>query len=54
LAAKLPLSQNRLSEIESSPGNLTVERLLALCALVGLEVVIQDRTTDQADTKAEW
>ncbi len=54
LAAKLPLSQNRLSEIESSPGNLTVERLLALCALLGLEVVIQDRTTDQADTKAEW
>ncbi len=30
LAVKLAISQNRLSEIEIGPGNLTVERLLAL------------------------
>ena len=30
LAAKLAISQNRLSEIETGPGTLTVERLLEL------------------------
>jgi HTH-type transcriptional regulator/antitoxin HipB len=28
LAAKLAISQNRLSEIEANPGTLTVDRLL--------------------------
>lgn len=54
LAAKLSLSQNRLSEIEAAPGSLTVERLLELCALLGLEVAIQDRSAEPAATPAEW
>ena len=54
LAAKLSISQNRLSEIEAAPGNLTVERLLEMCALLGLEVVIQDRASLPASSQAEW
>lgn len=54
LAAKLSISQNRLSEIEAAPGGLTVERRLELCALLGLEVAIQDRSADPASSQAEW
>ena len=54
LSAKLSLSQNRLSEIEATPGSLTVDRLLELCNLLGLEVVIQDRPAARPESKAEW
>lgn len=54
LAAKLAISQNRLSEIEANPGSLTVERLLELCNLLGLELVIQDRASARSAPKAEW
>ena len=54
LATKLTISQNRLSEIEDNPGTLTVERLLDLCNLLGLELVIQNRPTAQRPSKTEW
>jgi HTH-type transcriptional regulator/antitoxin HipB len=54
LAAKLTISQNRLSEIEANPGALTVERLLDICNLLGLELVIQDKSTAQRPSKTEW
>jgi HTH-type transcriptional regulator/antitoxin HipB len=54
LAAKLGISQNRLSEIESNPGTLAVDRLLELANLLGLEVVIQDRATAQPSSATEW
>ncbi len=54
LAAKLAISQNRLSEIETNPGNLTVKRLLELANLLGLELVIQDRPTAQRSSRTEW
>ena len=54
LAAKLAISQNRLSEIEANPGALTVERLLELANLLGLELVIQDRPPTPRSSKAEW
>jgi HTH-type transcriptional regulator / antitoxin HipB len=54
LAAKLTISQNRLSEIEANPGALTVERLLDLCNLLGLELVIQNKSTAQLPSKTEW
>ena len=40
VASKLGLSQNRYSEIESNPASLTVDRLLSLAAILGLEVQI--------------
>lgn len=54
LAAKLAISQNRLSEIEAKPGTLTVGRLLELANLLGLELVVQDRPPTQHASKAEW
>lgn len=54
LAAKLAISQNRLSEIETSPGKLTIERLLELANLLGLELIIQDRSPTGRSSKAEW
>lgn len=51
LAAKLGISQNRLSELESRPDRLTVERLLAFANLLGLELAIRERP---ASGRAEW
>ncbi len=54
LAAKLGISQNRLSEIETDSGKLTVERLLELANLLGLELVVQNREPLSCSTQAEW
>jgi HTH-type transcriptional regulator/antitoxin HipB len=54
VASKLAISQNRLSEIELDPGSLSVERLLDLCNLLGLELVIQDKASARTAAKAEW
>lgn len=52
LAGKLGLSQNRLSELENAPQSLTVEQLLALLNLLGLELTIADRAPSKS--KSEW
>jgi HTH-type transcriptional regulator/antitoxin HipB len=53
LAAKLAISQNRLSEIESRPGTLSVDRLLELANVLGLELVVQDRPA-AGKSRTEW
>jgi HTH-type transcriptional regulator / antitoxin HipB len=52
LAEKLGISQSRLSILEANPAGLTLDRLLALAKLLGLEVVLQDAT--ERRPKAEW
>ena len=54
LAAKLAISQNRLSEIEANPGTLTIERMLDLCNILGLELAIQNKSAAQRPSKTEW
>ena len=54
VAAKLAISQNRLSEIEANPDALTVERLLGIANLLGLELVIQDKPAADRSSKTEW
>ena len=54
LAKKLVISQNRLSEIEANPGSLTVERLLGMANILGLELVIQDQPAANRPPKTEW
>jgi HTH-type transcriptional regulator/antitoxin HipB len=51
LAAKLRISQNRLSEIEANPARLSLERLLEIANILGLELVVQDRETA---TRVDW
>lgn len=54
LAAKLSISQNRLSELEDTPGKLTLDRLLAIANLLGLELVIKEKTTADDPPATEW
>lgn len=54
LAARLNISQNRLSELELAPERLTVERLLAALNLLGLEMVVRERSGKPRSTTAEW
>lgn len=65
LAARLGLSQNRLSELETDPGSMRVEQLLAVLAALGLELQVQARggssavggegaTGSPAGDKVEW
>jgi HTH-type transcriptional regulator / antitoxin HipB len=54
LAAKLNISQSRLSTLESDPAGITLDRLLALAGLLGLEIVIQDKAPTSARRKPEW
>lgn len=51
LAAKLAISQNRLSEIETGRARLSIERLVHLFNVLGLDLVVQDR---QLPSKADW
>ena len=53
VAEKLGLSQNRLSELESRPETLTVEQLLVLANLLGLELTLAERAGG-ARPKVEW
>ena len=52
VASRLGLSQNRLSVLESRPETLTVEQLIALLSVLGLEMHIDDR--GPAKTRSEW
>jgi HTH-type transcriptional regulator/antitoxin HipB len=52
VANRLGLSQNRLSELESRPETLTVEQLLALVNVLGLEVALGERAGGKA--RVEW
>ena len=45
VASHVGLSQNRLSVLESRPETLTVEQLIALLNVLGLEMRIGERTT---------
>ncbi len=51
VARRLGLSQNRLSELEARPQSLTVEQLLALLNVLGLELAI---ATTSRKLKVEW
>ncbi len=53
LAGKLGVSQSRLSILEQRPEGLTLDRLLLLAKLLGLEIVVQDRAERPAP-RAEW
>jgi HTH-type transcriptional regulator/antitoxin HipB len=43
VASRVGLSQKRISALELNPGAISVDQLLALCAALGLELVIQQK-----------
>ena len=52
LAAKLQMSQSRLSTLEGNPAGLTLDRLLILANLLDLELILQDKAS--GNNKGEW
>ena len=52
VATRVGLSQNRLSVLESRPETLTVEQLIALVNVLGLELRIGERAAGKP--RAEW
>ena len=52
LAEKLGVSQNRLSALETNPERMTLDRLMTAATLLGLELVVRDRTAKP--TTPEW
>jgi HTH-type transcriptional regulator/antitoxin HipB len=48
LACQLGLSQSRLSKIEQNPGSATVQQLLALCGVLGIELMMQSKSRPSA------
>lgn len=53
VASRLGISQNRLSELEAKPATMTVEQLLALVNVLGLDLKLGERTASDK-TKVEW
>jgi len=58
VGARLDLSQKRISAMEREPGSITVEQLLKLCSVLGLELTIGNKaspkpTTGPAPTAAQ-
>ena len=52
VAARLGISQNRLSELETRPERLTFDRLLTLAGVLGLELALGERKPVEAE--GEW
>lgn len=52
VAARLGISQNRLSILEADPSRLTLDRLISLASILGLELVLQDKGS--SPTRSEW
>jgi len=51
LATQLHISQGRLSVLEASAGDITLDRLLVMARLLGFELVLQDIESTRA---GEW
>lgn len=55
LAGKLGMSQNRVSELESAPEELTVRQLLQFLSALGLELTLQSREQRSAtESQDAW
>ncbi|KIG08653.1 helix-turn-helix domain-containing protein [Caballeronia concitans] len=55
-AARLGISQSRVSTLERTPGALTFDQLLAMLGAYGLQLVVQDRpdSPETATTADSW
>lgn len=54
VAARLGLSQNRVSHLELHPEELSLKQLLGWCAVVGLELRLGERDVVAVSTPVEW
>lgn len=54
VAARLGLSQNRVSHLEQHPDELSFKQLLGWCTAVGLELRLGERESPESGSKTEW
>jgi HTH-type transcriptional regulator / antitoxin HipB len=54
VAARLGLSQNRVSYLELHPDELSFKQLLGWCAVVGLELGLGERAGTESSNETEW
>lgn len=57
LAQQAGISQARLSVLELNPGRITVERLMRLLGVLGLELVVQEKGASaeaSPSAQSEW
>ena|SRR5690625_3602177 len=54
VAGQLGVTRQAVSELENRPESATFERLLKLCAVLGVEIVLQPRTTSRPSHTPEW
>lgn len=56
VGARLGLSQKRISAIELDPASLRADQLLKLCAVLGLELAVAEKSAAKGAkaAKAEW
>jgi HTH-type transcriptional regulator/antitoxin HipB len=53
IATKLGISQGRLSTLEGNPASMTLDRLITLANMLGLELVLRDKS-DTPTSPSEW
>ena len=53
IAENLGISQGRYSSIEDNPARITLDRLITIAKLLGLELVIQNKSAATKPT-SEW
>ena len=54
VAGQLGVTRQAVSELENRPESATFERLMKLCAVLGVEIVLQARGAPHAAGAVEW
>ncbi|HEU4774482.1 MAG TPA: helix-turn-helix transcriptional regulator [Lysobacter sp.] len=54
VAGQLGVSRQAVSELENRPESATFERLMKLCAVLGVEIALQPRIVSGPDMAPEW
>lgn len=54
VANRVGLSQNRISDLEKHPHEISVKQLLSWCSALQLELKLGEKDTTSASNSAEW
>lgn len=54
VAGQLGVTRQAVSELENRPESATFERLMKLCAVLGVEIALQPRATSRPTQAPEW
>lgn len=54
VAGQLGVTRQAVSELENRPESATFERLMKLCAVLGVEIALQPRAASRPAQTSEW